>query len=217
MIPRESTRKRTSSLCTPPPSISKKKVSNKINSLDVDKKSLKRSKSTSNLIPTTSGTARKRSRTKTFDITDEVKDTDPSHPTSSVNLRIKGRTLKGSKKLTDMGPLIHHEKLQLDDSSIITDCVKGEILMYKSRMKESYFRVSADFSTVDGVSDKEDDGQPTSSETLRKKGRNNKGKKKLVPFPPMHLYHEETVEGNMVNLYEPQVQSKDSYFKISSN
>ena len=89
-------------------------------------------------------------------------------------------------------------------------------MVYTSRVKESYFRVSAELHTVDYESD--NDGQPTSSETLRKKGRHNMGRKKLIPFSPMDLYHEETVEENMVNLDDDSPgQSKDGYFKILSS
>ena len=71
-----------------------------------------------------------------------LKDTDPEHPTSSVNLRKKGR--KNSKK-TPMDNLIKSSKYKfiLDTTRTINDIVEGEVLVTQSAKPECYFRIGS--------------------------------------------------------------------------
>merc|ERR1719347_2241361 len=76
-----------------------------------------------------------------------LQDTDPNHPTSSMNLRTKGRNLKNSKKLSEFDTLMKTNKLVLHSNQTINDVVNGEVLIMQSVKSECYFRVSGSGST----------------------------------------------------------------------
>ena len=201
-----------------------KKVKQKIkNDDDIEKQVVKRRRSSTKSASRTPASPKKRSRISTRDsfTDDPVKDTDPRHPTSSISLRMKGRNHKGFRKLMTMGPLVHYNKYQLDESTTINDCVEGEVLipLYK---KEFYFSISAEPPLTEGDPDDSigiddnDERHPTNSRTLRRKGREHKGKKKLKPFPPLLHYSTDTVTENMVDMKDPAVGTKEMFFKLSS-
>ena len=101
-----------------------------------------------------------------------LKDTDPEHPTSSFNLRKKGR--KKAKK-TPMDNLIKSTKNKyvLDTNRTINDVVGGEVLITQSVKQECYFRIGGNTS------------QLTSNSFPRKVGKDHhKGKKSLQSFQP---------------------------------
>jgi len=78
-------------------------------------------------------------------------DNDPHHPTSSCILRLKGRKLSGSKKLTTTYQLPFYCKQSLTSSSIINDVVDGEVLVPNPRKLDAWFSINAsvvDSSTV---------------------------------------------------------------------
>ena len=73
-----------------------------------------------------------------------LKDTDPEHPTSSFNLRKKGR--RNTKK-TPMDTLLKSSRYKfiLDTTRTINDVVEGEVLITHSAKPECYFRIGSKY------------------------------------------------------------------------
>jgi len=182
---------------------------------------VKRNRSTVNSVLDTTST-RKRLRTSYSEDFPEIslRDTDPQHPTSSFNLRLKGRNHKGTKKLSAMGILTMYNRYQLDPSTTINDCVDGEVLVFKPLRPEYYYCISAEEpptedDELDYMRDN-DERRPTNSNILRRKGRDHKGKKLLKPFPPLLDYTEDIVSEKIIDKEGPGAATIERFFKISS-
>merc|ERR1719153_131768 len=133
-----------------------------------------------------------------------LKDTDPEHPTSSFNLRKKGR--KKAKKTT-MDNLIRSTKNKyiLDTSHTINDVVGGEVLITQSVKPECFFRISSSSNS----------SQPTSN-GFRMVGKDLKGKKPQRRSYPLNNLNQEVVKHNVVNVGNTKKASAEEFCRISS-
>ena len=123
---------------------------------------MKRAKSLDNVVTSTKKRLRKSLAESLADSEVPLKDTDPEHPTSSVNLRQKGR---GNAKKTPIDNLIKSTKYKfiLDTTRTINDVVEGEVLITQSAKPECYFRIGCK--------------RQFAINSLRKVGKDLKGKK----------------------------------------
>merc|ERR1719369_396270 len=131
-----------------------------------------------------------------------LKDTDPEHPTSSFNLRKKGR--KKAKKTT-MDNLIRSTKNKyiLDTSNTINDVVGGEVLITQSVKPECFFRISSSSKS----------SQPTSN-GFRIVEKDLKGKKPQMRSYSLNNLNQEIVKHNVVNVGNMKKRSTEDYCRM---
>merc|ERR1712059_220392 len=153
---------------------------------------------------------KKRSRDLIYlgtDLHEEMSKYDLRQPTSSFNLRRKGREAKGGKRMAPpLGPLTNLCREILTKDQLIFDCVSGELQVVQSKQKE-YYQVLRQAERRDSF-------------YLRQKGRHGRGRKDLETmrmFGTGQKFIKNMVADLILDTKEVQVATREIFFAISGD